>query len=212
MKISEIFTSIQGESSYAGLPCTFIRLSGCNLRCAYCDTQYAYSDGTEMPVDEIIDRVRQSGPNLVEITGGEPLLQETELSVLVPALLDEGYHVLIETNGSKSIKGIDKRAVVILDIKTPGSGMSDKMDFSGFDLLKPSDEIKFVLGGRNDYDWAKDIIHGRKLRDRSEILFSPVFGLLDPAELAGWIVDDNLDIRLNLQIHKYIFDPDRRGV
>jgi len=156
MKISEIFTGIQGESSYAGLPCTFIRFSGCNLRCAYCDTQYAYSDGTEMPVDEIMGRVRLSGPNLVEITGGEPLLQEAELHVLVPALLDEGCHVLIETNGSKSIEGIDKRAVVILDIKTPGSGMSDKMDFSGLDLIKPTDEIKFVLG-------AGMIMIGRKI-------------------------------------------------
>ncbi len=212
MKVCEIFTSIQGESSHAGLPCTFVRLSGCNLRCSYCDTEYAYDSGTDMSMNEILHRVGSAGVNLVEITGGEPLAQGLETIILTGDLLDGGYEVLIETNGSFSIKDIDKRATIILDVKTPGSGMSAKMDFSNFDRIKLRDEIKFVLCDRSDYEWSKKIISVRRLTERCKILFSPVAGKLTPALLAGWILEDGLDVRLNIQVHKYIFGPDKRGV
>jgi 7-carboxy-7-deazaguanine synthase len=212
LKVCEIFTSIQGESTYAGLPCTFVRLAGCNLRCCYCDTQYSYGNGIEMIPGDIISRVRLAGVALVEITGGEPLLQKEETRLLTADLLEEGYQVLIETNGSCSIQGIDKRAVIILDVKTPGSGMSAAMDFSNFDRLKPSDEIKFVICDRTDYDWSKDVVAQYGLTDKAKVLFSPALGMIAPAHLAKWIVDDRLQVRLNVQIHKYIFGPDERGV
>ncbi len=212
MKVCEIFTSIQGESTYAGLPCTFVRLTGCNLRCTYCDTRYSYNGGIEMTGGDVIGRVRQAGVELVEITGGEPLLQREETLSLARDLLDVGYEVLIETNGSRSILGIDKRAVIILDVKTPGSGMSKDMDFSNFVLLKPSDEVKFVICDRNDYDWAKDVVVKFRLKNKAKLLFSPALGMLPPRQLADWIVEDRLAVRLNTQIHKYIFGPDERGV
>lgn len=212
MKVCEIFTSIQGESTYAGLPCTFVRLAGCNLRCLYCDTKYSYGDGIEMTPGNIISRVGLAGVALVEITGGEPLLQKEETRLLTRDLLEEGYEVLIETNGSCSIQGIDEKAVIILDIKTPGSGVSAAMDFSNFDHLRPSDEIKFVICDRADYDWSKDVIAKYGLTDKAKVLFSPALEMIAPAQLAGWIVGDRLQVRLNLQIHKYIFGPDERGV
>ena len=211
MKICEIFTSIQGESSYAGLPCTFIRLTGCNLRCTYCDTTYAYAEGSERSKEKIMGVVRDSGVKLVEVTGGEPLLQE-DVYPLIESLLDSGYTVLVETNGSMSIREIDRRAVVILDIKTPGSGMSGEMDFSNVAHLKQSDEIKFVLTGRTDYEWAKGIMSRYALGEKCHVLLSPVFGNLSPEQLAGWILEDRLNVRLNLQLHTYIFGPGRKGV
>jgi len=211
VKICEIFTSIQGESSYAGLPCTFIRLTGCNLRCTYCDTTYAYADGSERAAEEIMSVVRDSGVKLVEITGGEPLLQP-DVYALIERMLDSGYTVLIETNGSMSIREIDKRAVLILDIKTPGSGMSGEMDFSNLMHLKQTDEIKFVLTGRADYEWAKAIMSRYALGDRCHVLLSPAFGNISPEQLAVWILEDRLDVRLNLQLHTYIFGPGRKGV
>jgi len=212
MKVCEIFTSIQGESSYAGLPCTFIRFSGCNLRCSYCDTTYAYNEGIELTEDEIINEVSLVGVNLIEITGGEPLLQDG-VPHLIERLLNDGHKVLLETNGSKSIKDIDPRAVIILDIKTPGSGMSTEMDFSNLDYLKPTDEVKFVLTGREDYEWAKDIIEQHFLLGRCTVLLSPAFGVLPAKTLVKWILEDRLDVRLNIQIHKYIFEEEgsRRG-
>ncbi|MEW6107614.1 MAG: radical SAM protein [Nitrospirota bacterium] len=212
MKVCEIFTSIQGESSYAGLPCTFIRLTGCNLRCSYCDTKYAYDAGIEMTIDEITDQVLSAGVRLVEITGGEPLLQEKETLSLISNLIKKEFKVLIETNGSASIRDIDKQAVIILDIKTPGSGMSEKMDFSNLGYIKPSDEIKFVICDRADYDWSKKIISEHNLNKKCEILFSPVYAKLNPLFLARWIIEDRLDVRLNLQIHKYIFGAEERKV
>jgi len=211
MKVCEIFTSIQGESTYAGMPCTFIRLSGCNLRCDYCDTQYSYEEGYEVSLDELVVRVKSSGVKLVEITGGEPLLQE-ETPDMIRKLLDEGYKVLLETNGSLSIKNIDKRAVVIMDVKTPGSGMSGDMDFSNFALIKPSDEIKFVICSRDDYDWSKEILLRYNLPEKCIVLFSAAIGALAPSDLARWIIEDGLGVRLNVQIHKYIFGPDERMV
>lgn len=211
MKICEIFTSIQGESSYAGLPCAFIRLTGCNLRCTYCDTTYAYAEGSERSAEEIIGVVRDNGVKLVEITGGEPLLQE-DVYPLIERLLDSAYTVLVETNGSMSIREIDRRAVVILDIKTPGSGMSGEMDFSNLAYLKQTDEIKFVLTGRADYEWAKEIMSKYTLGDKCHVLLSPAFGNLSPEKLADWILEDRLAVRLNLQMHTYIFGPGRKGV
>lgn len=211
MLVCEIFTSIQGESTYAGVLCSFIRMTGCNLRCSYCDTKYAYAEGIELSEDEIINRIKNAGVNLVEITGGEPLLQAGVLP-LAKRLLDAGYKVLIETNGSRDISHVDRRAVIILDIKTPGSGMSEENLLSNIEYLKPTDEVKFVITGRNDYDWAKAFIEKTSLSGKCTILLSPSFGAIDPKHLAAWIIEDRLEARLNLQLHKYLYSPDRRGV
>jgi 7-carboxy-7-deazaguanine synthase len=211
MKVCEIFTSIQGESSYAGMPCTFIRLTGCNLRCSYCDTSYAYYEGRELTEDEILRKVQRACIDLVEITGGEPLLQN-EVFRLIKRLLDKGYTTLVETNGSQSIKEIDKRAVVILDIKTPGSGMSKEMDFSNLDFMKSYDEVKFVITSRGDYEWSKEIIQRYKLMEKCHLLYSPAFRVLPPKNLARWMINDGLNIRLNLQLHKYIFSSEHKEI
>lgn len=211
MKICEIFTSIQGESSYAGIPCTFIRMAGCNLRCSYCDTTYAYEESIELSENEILNEVTLIGTNLVTITGGEPLLQEGTFH-LVERLIGEGHKVLIETNGTLSIKDIDSRAIIVIDVKTPGSGMSEDMDVSNFDYIKLSDEVKFVITDRTDYEWSKDIIRKYNLKSRCQILFSPAFGMLAPELLIKWMIEDRLDVRLNLQMHKYIYGGERRGV
>jgi 7-carboxy-7-deazaguanine synthase len=210
MKVCEIFTSIQGESSYAGKPCTFVRMTGCNLRCSYCDTQYAYEQGKDHSENMIINKVKNAGIQLVEITGGEPLLQEGTRS-LIERLADEGYDILVETNGSQSIKDIDRRAVIILDIKTPGSGMAQEMDFSNIDYVKQNDEIKFVITNRSDYEWTKVIMAQYGLAVKNQILLSPAYGFLDPQELIRWMLEDRINARLNLQLHKYIFGPDARG-
>jgi 7-carboxy-7-deazaguanine synthase len=211
MMVCEIFTSIQGESSQAGMPCTFIRMTGCNLRCSYCDTTYAYNEGREFSEEDIFKKVRNTGIRLVEITGGEPLLQKG-IYRLIERLLDDSYTVLIETNGSINIKDVDKRAVVILDIKTPGSGMCKEMDLSNIDHIKNNDEVKFVITDRIDYEWSKDIIQRYNLTNKCLVLMSPAFGILPAEDLAKWMLEDRLEARLNLQIHKYIFGPDRRGV
>jgi 7-carboxy-7-deazaguanine synthase len=211
MKVCEIFTSIQGESTFAGVPCTFIRMTGCNLRCSYCDTRYAYEEGTELTEEEIVEKIQAIGLKMVEITGGEPLLQGGVAS-LVKNLLDRGHGVLIETNGSQDIRGLDRRAVIILDIKTPGSGMSSKVKLSNLPLLKPEDETKFVIADRRDYEWSRNFIREHSLAGRCKVLFSPAFGILAPQDLSRWIMEDRLDVRLNLQLHKYIYGPDARAV
>lgn len=211
MKICELFTSIQGESSFAGMPCFFIRLSGCNLRCSYCDTTYAYEDGIEFTEEEILKKVRNAGMNLVEVTGGEPLIQP-EVYHMIQMLLEEGRSVLLETNGSQSIRGVDRRAIIILDIKTPGSGMSGRMDFSNLDSIGKHDEVKFVITDRNDYEWAKDIMHTFRLAQKCSLLISPAFGFTRAEDLARWMIDDRLPARLNLQLHKYIFGSEKRRV
>jgi len=212
MKVCELFTSIQGESTYAGIPCTFIRLSGCNLRCSYCDTTYSYEEGTEMSVESIVERVSGEGLRLVEITGGEPLLQPEEVLELAKRLLDAGHKVLIETNGTISIGSLDSRAIVIMDIKTPASGMSGKNDLSNLAYIKPENEIKFVICDRNDYDWSKKIVLEHGLSKRCTVLFSPAAGRIDPRELTCWILEDRLEVRLNMQLHKIIYDPGERMV
>ncbi len=211
LKVCEVFTSIQGETTFAGLPCAFVRLTGCNLRCAYCDTRYAYDEGADTPVAAIVRDVLDTGMDLVGITGGEPLLQPA-VHTLAAELLGRGKAVLIETNGSVSIEGIDPRAVLILDVKTPGSGMSERMDLQNLRRIRPNDEVKFVLTDRRDYDWAKAMVHDHGLTGRCAVLFSPAYGLLRPSVLVAWMMEDRLAVRLNLQLHKYIWPPDTRGV
>lgn len=211
MKVCEIFTSIQGESSYVGMPCTFIRFSGCNLNCDFCDTPEARNNGMELSEDEIFNEVSLIGVNLIEITGGEPLLQDGVFH-LIEGFLNDGHTVLLETNGSMSIREVDTRTKIILDIKTPGSGMSDEMDLSNLDYIKPDDEIKFVLTNRDDYEWAKQFISDHNIFARCRVLLSPAFGVLSPEILSKWMVEDRLPVRLNIQIHKYIFASDRRAV
>lgn len=213
LKVNEIFYSIQGESSYAGLPCVFIRLTGCNLRCSYCDTRYAYDEGRDMGIDEIIDRVASFRCGLVEITGGEPLIQE-ETPRLVTVLLEQDFQVLMETNGSKDISSIDERCVRIIDIKCPSSGEHEHNNMKNVQRLTGRDEIKCVIGTREDYDYAKSMVelirqsHGNK----HAIHFSPVFGIMNPRQLATWILEDHLNVKLHVQLHKIIWDPEERGV
>ena len=210
LKINEIFKSIQGESTYAGLPCTFVRLAGCNLRCTYCDTNYAYYDGKELSDDEIVSKIEEYDVRCVEFTGGEPLLQE-ETPKLLNILLDKGYDVLVETNGSICIGCLDKRLNIIMDYKTPKSGMSERMRPKNLDFLKPTDQIKFVLMDESDYKWAKDVISTNNLLEKFEnILMSPAYGELPPKSLVTWVLQDNLRVRVQLQIHKYIWAPDER--
>ncbi|RPI35555.1 MAG: radical SAM protein, partial [Nitrospiraceae bacterium] len=174
--------------------------------------QYSYEEGADMTIDEVLRRVDFSGVRLVEITGGEPLLQGEETIALINKLLEKGYEVLVETNGSMHIQEIDERVTVILDMKTPDSGMSHKMDFSNLESIKNSDEVKFVLCSRNDYEWSKEIISRYRLEERCKVLFSPAFGLLHPRDLASWILEDRLCVRLNIQLQKYIFHPGERMV
>lgn len=210
--INEIFYSIQGESLYSGLPCTFVRLTGCNLRCTYCDTTYAYCEGAEIEIDNLLKKISGFGCSLVEITGGEPLIQE-EVPVLIEKLLDNKFIVLLETNGSIDISRIDKRCIKILDIKCPTSGESEKNDPDNLNRLNKKDQIKFVIGNRYDYEFAKKIVKQIPTTFfRENILFSPVYNKLGFHELAQWILKDKLTVRLHLQLHKIIW-PDRiRGV
>ena len=211
MKINEIFVSIQGESTYTGRPCLFIRTTGCNLRCTYCDTEYAFYDGKEMSNDEIFDIAEKSGVKLVEITGGEPLLQK-ELPELLDRLLEANYEVLIETSGSIDIDKINPRAVRIMDIKCPSSGEVSKNDMRNLNKLKPEDEVKFVVGDREDYNWANEIIEKYNLDKKVTVLFSPVFEKLAPVKLAKWILKDKKNVRMQIQLHKIIWGPDAAGV
>lgn len=211
LKINEIYLSIQGESSWAGLPCVFIRLTYCNLRCTYCDTEYAFYEGYDSQIDEIIETVKKYKCPLIEVTGGEPLVQKESLK-LMEQLCDEGFEVLLETGGSLPIDDVDERVNIILDMKCPTSGMIKKNLYQNLDLLKKTDEVKFVIGSREDYDWAKNLINEFNLTQKCSILFSVVFGKLKPIELTEWIISDNLRVRFQLQMHKYIWDPSKKGV
>jgi len=212
LRVNEIFHSIQGESSFAGFPCVFVRMTGCNLRCSYCDTQYAYDEGEELSSDEIIKRVKRYGCSLVEITGGEPLLQK-DTPLLISALLDEGFRVLLETNGSLDISPVDVRCVRIIDVKLPSSGEAERNNLKNLSQLRDRDELKFVIGRQNDYDYAKEILQliPVDVLDKITINFSPVFGSMEPNTLAGWILNDHLHVRLNLQLQKIIWLEATRG-
>ena len=222
LQINEIFHSIQGESSWTGLPCVFVRLRGCPLRCRYCDTEYAFREGEGRSVEEVVKEVEGFGCSLVEVTGGEPLIQPA-VHPLMTQLCDQGATVLIETAGAHDISVCDPRVIRILDLKTPGSGESDRMYWPNLDQLGPRDEVKFVITDRVDYEWARDLIGQHDLAARvAHILFSPVFeqpagrdisgcpGLL-PRDLVSWVLEDQLTVRVQLQIHKFIWDPQERG-
>ena len=211
MRITEIFHSIQGESSYAGQPCVFVRLTGCPLRCTWCDTDYAFYGGRECSIDEVLAQVQDYGCRLVEVTGGEPLAQ-AESFPLMTRLCDAGYTVLLETSGAVDIAPVDPRAHVVLDVKCPGSGMTDRMHWPNLSQLAAKDEAKFVLADRADYDWAREILARYDVASRCSVLFSPVFGALDVCQLAKWILADKLPVRFQMQLHKYIWAPDMRGV
>jgi 7-carboxy-7-deazaguanine synthase len=210
LKVNEIFYSIQGESSFSGIPFVFIRLTGCNLRCAYCDTKYAYEEGEKLTVGQVLKEVEKFECDYVEVTGGEPLLQENT-PLLVDSLIDKGFKVLVETNGTKDISVLSDEAIIIMDIKCPSSGEVDKMDWKNLNRLKSKDEVKFVVAEKSDYDWAKGIIEEKNLIGKVKILMSSVTEKLPPALVADWILEDNLDVRLQLQLHKILWPDVKRG-
>lgn len=211
LKVNEIYFSIQGESSYAGLPCVFVRLTGCNLRCIWCDTEYAFYEGEWKSLDQIVAEVSQFGCELVELTGGEPLLQK-ESFALVDKLIESGFKVLIETSGSISLEKLNPEAVKIMDIKCPGSKMEHKNRWENIDYLTPKDEVKFVLADRADYDWAVAVMRKHQLDRKVSVLFSTVFGALEPVKVVEWILQDRLPVRFQLQMHKFIWHPETKGV
>jgi len=227
MQITEIYKSIQGESSYAGMPCVFVRLTGCNLRCVWCDSEYTFTGGHRMAAEEILSEVECLSPDggLVEITGGEPMLQERELVPLMQRLLDSGYSVLLETSGERPLEKVPKGVIKIVDVKCPNSGEPDTFHMENLEVLNSQDEVKFVLSDRSDYEFAREFVsrHGLE-RKVGAVLFSPAFSkeatgsrdasqcLLDPRELAEWMLADKVIARLNLQIHKFVWDPAMKGV
>jgi len=210
LQVCETFVSLMGESTRVGLPAYFIRLTGCNLRCSYCDTQYAYAGGEVLAVTDLVDAAQAQPQRLVLVTGGEPLLQ-AETPVLLAALGDAGFTVCLETNGSLPIGTLDARVHRIVDIKCPGSGMADRNHWDNLDLLTSRDEVKFVVSDRTDFHWAVAIIHKHRLCERLAVLISPGFGKVPLPEAAAWIVDSGLPLRLNPQLHKYIWGPEARG-
>ncbi len=225
LRVNEIFHSIQGEGTRAGVPCVFVRLTGCHLRCTYCDTEYAFYDGRWMSVDDVLAAVRAFGCPLAEVTGGEPLLQPA-VYPLMQQMCEVFDTVMLETSGACPIDRVDPRVVRVVDVKCPSSGEVDRNLWGNLDLLTPRDEVKFVIGTREDYDFARYILAERRLAERCAVLFSPVTGLanaaasglslyrggLNPAELAAWILGDRLPVRLGLQLHKVIWSPTARGV
>jgi 7-carboxy-7-deazaguanine synthase len=212
LTVNEIYLSVQGESTHVGRPCTFVRLTACDLRCSWCDTTYAFSGGRKMSVDEVMAEVERLGCRLVEITGGEPLLQR-EASDLMQKMIDSGYEVLLETGGHVPLDDVPDEVRVIVDVKCPGSGEADRMHWPNLDSLSATDEVKFVIKDRHDFDYARVIVVRHRLYERAgAVLFSPVHGVLDPAALAQWILEARLPVRLQLQMHKYIWGADAKGV
>jgi 7-carboxy-7-deazaguanine synthase len=227
MQITEIYKSIQGESTHAGLPCVFVRLTGCNLRCSWCDSEYTFTGGQRQTLEEVAAEVNRLSPNggLVEITGGEPMLQEREVVPLMKHLLDAGYTVLLETSGERPLKQVPQQVIKIVDVKCPNSGEPDTFHMENLETLSSQDEVKFVLSDRPDYEFARDFVRQHSLDQRVKaVLFSPAFSkdargardasycLVDPRELADWILADSVPARLGLQIHKFIWDPAMKGV
>ena len=212
LTVNEIFHSIQGESTHAGLPCVFVRLTACDLRCRWCDTPYAFHEGRKMSVDEVVADVEGRDCPMVEVTGGEPLLQP-DVYPLMQRLLDAGKTVLIETGGHRSIADVPAGVIRIMDVKCPGSGEAEKNDWGNLARLTARDEVKFVIADRRDYEFARDIVKREDLAARvNAVLFSPVHGELDPKQLSEWVIADRLPVRVQLQVHKYIWSPDTRGV
>lgn len=212
LTINEIYHSIQGESTWVGQPCVFVRLTFCNLRCNYCDTEYAFYEGKKRTLQEIVNTVAGFGCSLVEITGGEPLLQKNVFP-LMSTFCDAGYTVLLETSGAHDISEVDPRVHRIMDLKTPGSDEAEKNLWSNLDRLTLRDEVKFVMGSREDYEWSRDKVHRYDLPSRCHaVLFSPIFGRIDPREIVEWILTDKLNVRFQLQMHKFIWSPTQRSV
>ena len=211
LTINEIFKSIQGESSFSGLPCIFIRLTGCNLRCTWCDTEYAFYEGKPKSVNDIMSAIEPLGVPLVEITGGEPLLQDAVYD-LMTALLAKNYKVLLETGGGVSVEKVPEQVIKILDIKCPGSGEASKNLWDNLDHLNPEDEVKFVLSDRADYEWSLEVLDRTQIHKKVKVLFSPVYDKLDLKELAAWVLEDNLPVRVQTQLHKVIWGKDAIGV
>lgn len=209
--VHELYRSIQGEGTFTGLPCIFIRLTTCHLRCTYCDTPHAFFSGQPLSVDQVFDQAIEFGDELVEITGGEPLLQP-EVFPLITRLANAGRTVLVETSGAIDIEPVDPRARIILDVKTPGSGEVEANHWPNLARLKPTDEVKFVVADREDFDWSVDCVTKHDLLIRCPVLVAPVFGRVDGAELARWILETRLPLRLQLQIHKFLWEPTARGV
>ena len=208
MRVNEIFHSLQGESRTVGLPTVFVRLTGCPLRCGYCDTEYAFHEGQWMEIDRILAEVARLGARHVTLTGGEPLAQRPARTLLA-GLCDAGYEVSLETSGALDIGDVDRRVRVVLDVKTPGSGEMEKNLASNLALLKPGDEVKFVICDRADYEWSREFVRRARLDERSEVLFSPVWGRLPPRDLADWILADRLPVRLQVQLHKLLWGEER---
>ena len=212
LTVNEIFHSIQGESTHAGRPCVFVRLTACDLRCRWCDTPYAFHEGSRMTVEDVVSRVRAHGCDVVEITGGEPLLQQ-QVYPLMQRLLDEGLTVMIETGGHRSTDEVPEGVIRVIDVKCPGSGEADKVHWPNLDRLRPRDEIKFVIRDRTDYEFARDVVARYALPGKAAaVLFSPVHGEMDPRRLSEWVLADHLPVRVQLQLHKFIWDPHARGV
>lgn len=209
--VNEIFYSIQGESTFAGLPCVLVRLTGCQMRCAWCDTTYSFYQGRWMTLQQVLDEVAESGCGLVELTGGEPLLQPAALT-LMERLCDAGYQVLLETGGGLDIGPVDPRVHRIVDVKCPGSGEAENNYWPNLEQLRPGDQLKFVLAGRGDYEWARDLVRERGLDRRCAVLFSPVHGDLELEPLASWVLADRLAVRVQTQLHKLIWGAETRGV
>ena len=211
LTVNEVFFSIQGEGTRAGQPCVFLRLTGCPLRCVWCDTAYAFHEGEKRGEDDVMAELARFPTRLLCLTGGEPLAQPAAFG-LVGRLLDAGWDVLVETSGHVPLDALDPRAIAIMDVKTPGSGESARMEWRNLDLLKGTDEVKFVIDGRGDYEWARDLVRERRISDRCTVLFSPVHGVLEPGALGRWILDDGLPVRLQVQLHKYLWPGVERGV
>jgi 7-carboxy-7-deazaguanine synthase len=211
LTVNEVFFSIQGEGTRAGRPCVFLRLTGCPLRCVWCDTAYAFHEGARRSEDDLVAELERWPSRLLCLTGGEPLVQPAAFP-LVTRLVDRGWEVVVETSGHASTAKLDPRAVVILDVKTPGSGESARMDWSNVDRLRAVDEAKFVIDGRGDYEWSRGVVRERELASRCTVLFSAVHGTLDPGRLAGWILEDALPVRLQVQLHKVLWPEAKRGV
>jgi 7-carboxy-7-deazaguanine synthase len=209
--VHEIYASVQGESTYAGLPCTFVRTTACNLRCRYCDTPHAFVEGGPMSLDAVMKRVEELGIKLVELTGGEPLLQEASFT-LMKRLCDAGYTVLLETSGSVDIREVDPRVRRIVDFKTPYSGEEEHNLYDLIDALRPHDEVKLVLADRDDYEWAKKLLSVYAIAEQCSVLVGCVWGKLDPKDLVAWILEDKMPVRMQIQMHKVIWDPAKRGV
>ena len=211
LKINEIYHSIQGESSFTGLPCIFIRLTYCNLRCSYCDSEYTFYEGTDMSIDKILNKIKKYSCKLVEVTGGEPLFQKNCIELL-QKLVDLDYKVLLETSGSLTIKDVPKEVINIIDFKCPSSNMKKKNLWENINYLKPDDEVKFVIGNREDYDWAKNKIKKYNLTNTCKVLMSPTYKEIEPGMITKWILEDNLNIRFQVQLHKEIWPEEERGV